>query len=88
MYNLVKRYIMNLTKEEVNNFAVSKNVFLSSEELDFVYDFVKKNWEQVIKNPKLLHLERYQNRFSPENFQKIQKLFLEYSSKYQAFLKF
>ncbi len=88
MYNLVSRYMANLTKEEVNNFAISKNVQLNSEELDFVYDFVKKNWEQVLKNPKLLQLERYQDRFSPDNFQKIQKLFLEYSSKYQAFLKF
>lgn len=75
-----------LTKEEVNNFAISKNIHLSSNELDFVYDFVKKNWEQVIKNPKLLHLERYQNQFSPENFAKISKLFNEYSAKYQSFL--
>lgn len=87
MYNLISRYMSKLTREDVNNFAISKNVILSDSELDFVYDFVKKNWEQVIKNPKLLHLERYQNQFSPENFQKIQKLFNEYSSKYQAFLK-
>ena len=76
-----------LTKEDINNFALKKNANLSPEELDFTYDFIKKNWEQVIKNPKLLHLERYQNQFSPENFQKIQKLFNEYSAKYQAFLK-
>lgn len=77
----------NLSKEEVNDFAIKKNVNLSNEELDFVYIFVKKNWEQVIKNPKLLNLERYQDRFTPENFIKIKKLFIEYSSKYQAFLK-
>lgn len=76
-----------LTRDDVNNFALSKNVFLSESELEFTYDFVKKNWEQVIKNPKLLHLERYQNNFTPENFGKIQKLFNEYSAKYQAFLK-
>lgn len=76
-----------LTREDINNFALSKNVFLSENELNFTYDFVKKNWEQVIKNPKLLHLERYQNHFSPENYIKIQKLFNEYSAKYQAFLK-
>ncbi len=86
MYNLINRVMTRLTPEDVNNFAISKNVFLSQEELDFVYAFVKKNWEQVIKNPKLLHLERYQSHFSPDNYQKIQKLFLEYSSKYQAFL--
>ncbi|MBE6155013.1 MAG: hypothetical protein E7163_05560 [Firmicutes bacterium] len=87
MYNLISRYMSNLSKEEVNDFAIKKNVNLSNEELDFVYIFVKKNWEQVIKNPKLLNLERYQDRFTPENFIKIKKLFIEYSSKYQAFLK-
>ena len=87
MYNLISRYMSNLSKEEVNNFAIKKNVNLSNEELDFIYIFIKKNWEQVIKNPKLLNLERYQNRFTPENFIKIKKLFTEYSSKYQAFLK-
>ena len=75
-----------LTKEEVNNFAISKNVNLSESELDFVYVFIKKNWEQVIRNPKLLNLDRYQTHFTPENFIKIKKLFNEYSAKYQSFL--
>lgn len=75
-----------ITKEDINNFAISKNTNLSEEELDFVYHFVKKNWEQVIKNPKLLNLERYKDHFSPENFNKIKKLFEEYSAKYQNFL--
>jgi len=76
-----------ITREDVNNFAIKKNVYLSESELNFTYEFIKKNWEQVIKNPKLLHLERYKEHFSPENFGKIQKLFIEYSSKYQAFLQ-
>ena len=76
-----------LTKEDINNFALSKNATLSEEELDFVYHFVKKNWEQVIRNPKLLNLERYKDHFTPENFSKIKKLFEEYSAKYQSFLK-
>ncbi len=87
MYNLVERVMARLTKEEVNNFAISKNVNLSPEELDFTYDFVKKNWEQVIKNPNLLNLDRYKDRFSSENFSKIKKLFEEYSARYQNFLK-
>jgi hypothetical protein len=87
MYQLIKRYMEKLTKEDVNNFAISKNIFLSPEELDFTYVFIKKNWEQVIKNPKLLNLDRYQNHFSRENFSKIKKLFIEYSSKYSSFLQ-
>ena len=86
MYNIIKKYMDNLKLEEVSNFAKSKNIFLSSEELDFVYDFVKKNWEQVLNNPNLLNLDRYKDHFSPDNFLKIKKLFNEYSAKYKSFL--
>ena len=75
-----------MTIQDVNNFAVSKNIHLSQEELNFVYEFISKNWEQVIRNPKLLNLDRYQDRFSKENFEKIKKLFLEYSSRYSSFI--
>ena len=75
-----------MTLQDVNNFAVSKNINLSPEELQFVYEFISKNWEQVIRNPKLLNLDRYKERFSPENFEKIKKLFLEYSSRYSSFI--
>ena len=86
MYNLIKAYMGRMTIQDVNNFAVSKNIYLSGEELQFVYEFITKNWEQVVKNPKLLNLDRYQDRFSKENFEKIKKLFLEYSSRYSSFI--
>ena len=82
MYNLVKRYISNLTKEQVNDFALKNDIVLSQEELDFVYVFVKKNWEMILRNPNLLQLERYKEHFSFENFVKIQKLFILYYQKY------
>ena len=86
MYNLIKAYIGRMTREDVNHFAISKNIHLSNEELNFVYDFIQKNWEQVVKNPQLLNLDRYQDRFSKENFEKIKKLFLEYSARYSSFI--
>ena len=45
-----------MTLEDINNFANSKNIHLSSDELNFVYEFISKNWEQIVKNPKLLNL--------------------------------
>ena len=82
MYNLVKRYVSNLTKDQVNDFALKNDIVLSQEELEFVYAFVKKNWEMIFRNPNLLHLARYKDRFSPQNFVKIQKLFVMYYQKY------
>ena len=87
MYNLISRYMKNLQMEDVNSFASRKNINLSHEELEFTYVFIKKNWEQILGNPKLLNLDRYKNNFSTDNFFKIKKLVQEYSSKYQMFLK-
>jgi len=82
MYNLIKRYISNMTREHVNEFALKNNVQLSESELNFTYEFVKKNWEEFIRNPNLLNLERYRQHYSEENFVKIQKLYAMYFQKY------
>jgi len=82
MYNLVKRYMSNLTKEQVRDFGIKNDVHLSDEELDFTFEFVKKNWEIIFQNPNLLQLERFKDRFSEENFKKIQKLISVYYQKY------
>ncbi len=72
----------NLTIDQVRDFAIKNNVELSEEELTFTYDFVKKNWELIFRNPNLLNLERYKDRFSEANYQKIQKLIQFYYQKY------
>lgn len=86
MFNLVERFMNTLSKEQVNSFALSKNVHFNEDELDFTYNFVKKNWRSIVSNPTLLNLERYQDKYTPENFSKIKQVFLEYSQKYQNFL--
>ena len=53
-----------LKKEDVDNFAKSKNTYLSSEELDFTYNFLKKNWQDILKNPNAFDINRYKNNFS------------------------
>lgn len=86
MFNIIERFMNRLTKEDVNNFAIKNNVTLSEEELQFTYSFVKKNWRVMLSNPNGFQLERYKNKFSEENFQKINKLLREYLIKYQAYL--
>ncbi len=86
MFNLIERYISRMTKEDIRNFASSKNISLSDTELDFTYDFVKKNYRNVLANPKLFNLDRYKNNYSQENFSKITKVWQEYSQKYSNYL--
>ena len=71
-----------LTIDQVQNFALQNDIHLNEEELQFTYQFVKKNWEIIFQNPNLLQLDRFKDRFSEENFPKIQKLIQFYYQKY------
>lgn len=86
MFNIIERYMNKLSIEDVNNFAIKNNILLSNEELNFTYQFVKKNWQQVLANPNVLNFDRYKDHYSEENLVKIKKLFKEYSIKYKNYL--
>lgn len=86
MFNIIERYMAKITKEDVNNFAISKNCYLSSEELDFTYLFIKKNWREIIKNPNVFDIDRYKNKFSEENFKKIKQVYKEYFQRFGSML--
>ena len=86
MFNIIERFINNMTKDDVNNFAISKNIHLSESELDYTYNFIKKNYKSMLQNPKLFNIERYRNNYSEENFTKISKVYQEYFQKYANYL--
>ena len=87
MNKIIERYINNLTKDKVNEFAISKNIELDDNELDFTYNFIKKNYQTILSNPSLLNMNSYKNKFSSENFIKINKLIDEYYTKYHNIIK-
>ncbi len=86
MFNIIERFINNMTKDDVNNFAISKNIHLSESELEYTYNFIKKNYKSMLQNPKLFNIERYRNNYSEENFTKISKVYQEYFQKYANYL--
>lgn len=86
MYNIIERYMNKLKKEQISEFALQNNVKLSDEELDFTYNFVKKNWQDVVKNPSLFNIDRYRDKYSLENFKKIKELYSSYLQRYSRYL--
>lgn len=86
MYNIIERYINNMTIEDVNRFALKKGASLSQSELNFTYNFIKTNYKTILSNPKLLDLERYKDKYTKENFEKISKVFQEYFQRYSHYL--
>ena len=69
MYNIIERYLHELKKEDVQNFAIKNDVYLSEEELTFTYQFVKKNWQILLGNPNSFNFAKYKDHFSEENYQ-------------------
>lgn len=78
MLNLIEPYINNIKKSDINNFALKNNINLNNNELDFIYNFIKTRYKEVLNNPNNFSLSRYKNNFSNENFVKINGLINRY----------
>lgn len=81
MFQLIKNYISRMTKDDIVKFTQKNDIFLSEQELDFTYRFIKKNYEALYANPNV-DLSKYKNNFSEENYTKMMKLIAEYKSRY------
>lgn len=78
MLNLIEPYINNITKNDINSFALKNNINLSNNELEFIYNFIKNRYKEVLNNPNNFSLTKYKNNFSNENFVKINGLINRY----------
>ena len=86
MFILVKNYVEKMTKEDCLNFALSNDINLNDNELDFVYNFIKKNYKELLTNPDI-DLARFKSNFSDENFVKINTLVNKLKQKYAYLLR-
>lgn len=85
MFQLIKNYMNKFTKEDLKSFAEKNNIFLSENELDFLYRFVKKNYEALYANPNI-DLSKYKVHFTEENYNKIIALVNTYKMRYSNYL--
>ncbi len=81
MFQLIKNYVSKMTKEDVLKFTQKNDIYLNEYELDFVYRFIKKNYEAVYANPNI-DLSKYKEHFTEENYTKIIKLVSLYKARY------
>ena len=86
MFSLLERYIHNLDINTVSDFALKNNIILNNEELDFTYNFIKKNWQTIFANHGVFDISRYKSKYSEENFSKIVILYKDILKKYSRYL--
>lgn len=82
---IIKSYMKNFKMEDLRKFAISKGIFLDEEELSFLFNFIKKNYEALYLNPNI-DLSKYRNYFKGDNFDKIIELVNDAKIKYARFL--
>ncbi len=84
MKQKIEEYIKNLTIYDVNDFALKNNIFLSRQELEFIFRYIKDNHSDILR--KDFNLEKLKTKFDQTNFVKINDLLKMYQRKYSMFL--
>lgn len=83
---IIKNYMDKLSIQDLNEFAIKNDVYLSKNELEFTYKFVKKNYQKILSNFKDFDFSKYKSNYNNENYLKITKLLDKYSQQYSQFL--
>ena len=83
---LIEKYIDRLTKQDIITFANNNNTFLSSNEVDVIYNTIKTYWKDIIFNDYNAILNGIKNKINPTTYIKMKELILLYKDKYKSYL--
>ena len=78
MKHLIESFIDNMTELDILKYAEKNNLYISDQELKFIYNFIKKNHKTILANPSSFDITPYKNNLSNENYIYISKLIDKY----------
>lgn len=82
---LIENYVKQIKQSDIYNFALMNNIDLSEKDIDILYYYLKKNWEELLYGNKDI-LNDLKQEIDEEKFLKIKSLFELYYNKYQDLL--
>lgn len=85
MKSLIKNYINNLTIEKLDKFAKSKDINLSSSELEYLLFLAKNNLDDILKDD-TKYLDSLKENLSSSNYEKVIELYNYYKNRYKGYL--
>ena len=85
MKSLIKNYIELLSIDKLKDFSLKNNINLNDNELEYLLNLVKNNYEDILIND-TKYLEDVKNNINPTEFVKIRELFLYYKNRYKGYL--
>ena len=83
--NFVINYTKKITKDDINNFALSQNVELKDYETEVIYDQIKNNIQNLINNTDY-EISKIKDKLEHTTYLKIQELISFYKNKYKDYL--
>lgn len=78
MNNIIEAYVSKLTKEDILSYGIKNNLTITNAELNFIFDFIKKNYKTILNDPHSFNLEDYKDKFSEENYLFLEKMISKY----------
>ena len=83
---MIENYIYNMKNIDVKNFAFKNDIILNDNEVEYILNVIQKNYHILIYgNPELIFND-LKNKFPLETVNKIEKLYIEFKSKYSSYL--
>ena len=75
---LISEYVKRITKDDINKFSLKQGVNLTKDELDIIYNYVKKDYKTVIYgNPRVI-LDELKIKVRPLTYNKIESLYEQF----------
>lgn len=86
---MIKRYVSNyvnkLTKEEMINILKKENISINDKDIDFLFSYVKKNWNFIFDNQDKIFLDLKEN-LNITTYNQIEPILIFYKEKYKCYL--
>ncbi len=79
---MLKAYAKNMKREDIVNFIKNKGISASGQEIDIVFNHIKKYYEVFFDNP-VHYIKMLKGKISDDNYYQILMLF----DQYKGFLK-
>lgn len=51
MEKMINSYVNKLTKNDIIKFADKNNITLTNDEIDIIFNTIKKDWQDLLHNP-------------------------------------
>ena len=84
---LIEEYIKRLNINDIERFALKQGITLDKDELDIIYNYIKKDYKTIIYgNPRDILID-IKNKVKPLTYNKIENLYEKFKDKIDIFTR-